>query len=283
MPHTRPEIDAEVSAAIRAIRDVEKLTVEQARELLQRLRERVVVAVAESGALDAATAQAVKRRTAALVDEYEARLREQMSDNQQRMFVRGIKLVDDVVKTGDITTALPYVDEENLRAAQQFSAELITNLAADVRARIAQEINLAVLGQKGSADIIRALGRNLKDPSVFGTIRRRSEIIVRQEVNRVQAQATRARLEQTARQVPDLGREWQHSGLGHPPRANHLAMDGDVAWGDQLFELRSADGQRVYKIWGPHDPKLPPDETIGCRCLAAPVVGRYRKKTSRGT
>jgi len=283
MPHSRRQIDAEIRAALREIQSLENATVKDALQMLSRLRERVVLAIAEAGPFTQVVAQEVKNRVATIIQEFDSNLKDKMTENQRRMFTRGIKLVDRAVDAADLIKAVPYLDETALKTAQAFTADLITNLTDDMRGKITSQIQLGVLGQKSATDIIKEVGRNLAGPSVFGTIRRRSEIIVRTEVNRVQALATEARLKQLKARVPDLKQEWLHSGLGQPPRQNHVDMNGvQVAIGEK-FHLRAKEGDKVYLITGPYDPTLPVGETVNCRCVAIPVVGRFEKKSSENT
>jgi predicted ABC-type ATPase len=54
-------------------------------------------------------------------------------------------------------------------------------------------------------------------------------------------------------------------------------MDGVRIKAGEKFSLVSRDGTKVYKINGPHDPTLPPDEDINCRCIKIPVLARFAK------
>jgi uncharacterized protein with gpF-like domain len=53
-------------------------------------------------------------------------------------------------------------------------------------------------------------------------------------------------------------------------------MHGTTIPAKALFTLKGADG-RVYEIEAPHDPILPPGETVNCRCIIIPVVRRFNK------
>jgi uncharacterized protein with gpF-like domain len=169
---------------------------------------------------------------------------------------------------------IPHLSNTVLEEVRRYSASLITALSGDARARIASTIDLAVLGQKSAVEAAVEIGRNLNDASVFGTIRRRAEIILRTEVNRMQATATAARMDQHHKSVPDMKKMWAHSHIG-VPRPNHLALDGKVVAVSDTFSLVSYSTGLTYEIDGPYDPILPPGEVINCRCKAVPVVGRY--------
>jgi uncharacterized protein with gpF-like domain len=85
------------------------------------------------------------------------------------------------------------------------------------------------------------------------------------------------RIKQVAKIVPDVWKEWMHSHQGIP-RLNHLFLDGQRVRANEMFELMGEDGV-VYRISGPHDPRLPAGEVINCKCTFRPVVERFQKKT----
>jgi hypothetical protein len=61
---------------------------------------------------------------------------------------------------------------------------------------------------------------------------------------------------------------WRHSGLGNPPRENHVEMNGKGVPADMLFTLEGLDGETYY-IPAPKAPTLPVSETAYCRCATA--------------
>jgi len=238
------------------------------------LRQEVVLAVAESGPLDPTTLDPLSARITSIVEANEPRLRDTFTQNQRNQFIKGIQLIDSAMNGAGITVMLPFLSEATLIQVQGYAAELITGISDDVRKRIVQEINLAVLGQKPNTEVLAAIGRNLTDPSVFGTVASRSAAIFRTEVNRIGNFAAVERMEQTRKQVDDLRKEWNHSGAGEP-RLGHLDLDGTVIDVDELFTLKGADGQ-TYEVKQPHDPTLPASETVSCRCQAIPTVLRFQ-------
>lgn len=274
-----PPAPARISRSIRnTLRLIEQLEDSQARSfvsLVDELRRDVVLVILNNPGLGPLDGETIKQAIDQIMLTYRTRFMDQLSENQRRLFIKGIQLVDSALKSADLTPALPYLSEQKLLALQGYGAELVTGLTDRVRNQLRQEIDLAVLGQKPVYDVIQAIGKNLKDPSIFGTTAKRAEVIVRTEVNRIQQVATSDRMRQAAAQVPGLKKKWIHSYVG-VPRRNHLIMHGVIVKATEKFELFGRNG-KVYMIDGPHDPELPAGETVNCRCKAIPVVPALAK------
>lgn len=208
-----------------------------------------------------------------IIERYRSGMSEHLSINQRRLFVKGIQMLDAALKAGDVSIAVPYVSEQLLEQAREFGADLITGITDGARRNVAQQIDLAVLGQKPVNDVVKEIGRNLNDASVFGTVARRAETIFRTEVGRIGNMATLQRMKQVTAQVPDLQKEWLHSHRGIP-RPGHLRLDGVVIPVDAKFDLVARDGT-PYKVDGPKDPALPVGEVVNCGCFLTPVVKRF--------
>lgn len=279
MPHVNPDIDASIRNTLSQIEAAEAAGQKELIGLIDDLRRQVVLAVAETGEINPYTADLIRQRIASVVDAFRERLAQSLSDNQRRLFVKGIQTIDRAVKSSSVFAAVPYLSEQTLTSAQRYGAELISEITNQARHKVNQQLELAVLGQKSAADVVGALGRNLDGPSVFGTVARRAEIIYRTEVNRIYNIAATERMDQLVKVVPDLQKQWRHSHLG-VPRPGHVALDGMTVNASEPFLLVGKDGT-PYEINGPHDPVLPPEESINCRCLAIPVIGRFYKPEVR--
>jgi uncharacterized protein with gpF-like domain len=244
---------------------------------VNRMREEVVLVIVQGGELDPLTVRMVQDRLRDIQRTYQERFSDLMSENQRRIFIKGIQVVDKAVEAGNILKAVPYLSEETLRQAQAFSATLVTNLTQQAVQEISMQLDLAVLAQRPAIQVIKEIGTNLQDASVFGTIRRRAEIIYRTEVNRIQSLATIERMEQLSLTIPDLKKEWRHSHVGLP-RPGHLALHGKVVGVKENFILEGR--YDTYPVYGPFDPQLPAEETINCRCKIIPVIGRFQTQKS---
>ncbi|MDT9719136.1 phage minor head protein [Paenibacillus sp. ClWae2A] len=66
-----------------------------------------------------------------------------------------------------------------------------------------------------------------------------------------------------------VAKRWRHSGSkNNNPREAHVKMDGDEVPVDDPFDVNGHSGDY------PRDPKLPPGERIGCKCVMSPVTDK---------
>jgi hypothetical protein len=243
--------------------------------IVERWRKNVVFEIADAGKLDPMTVEVLRQRLSALSDDVYLKLYKVMTENQRRLFIKGIQSVDRILTAGHIRALVPFLTETKLQQLQNFVAGEIRGLTDLAKKKISTELTMAMMGQKPTTEVLDAIGRNLDSPSIFGTIQARSRAIFITEVNRVNNIAAVDRMKQVATQVPDLMKEWRHSHVG-VPRPFHFALHGVRIPALQKFTITSADGEE-YQIEAPHDPILPVGEVVNCRCRAVPVVGRYVK------
>ena len=242
---------------------------------INKWRQQVVLMIVENEPLDMLTVETLKARLAALSDQVQRNLIKTMTDNQRRLFVKGIQTVDKIINEKGIRNSLPFLSERKLELLQKYSANQVNNLTGNALQNISNELDLAVLGQKSASDVISNIGRNLDDPSIFGTVAKRAQVIFQTEVKRIQNMTTHDRIVQAKQQVSDMGKKWVHSHIG-VPRPGHLLLDGTVLPVDEQFEVIGADGD-VYYVDAPHAPELPVGEVVNCRCTVVPVVMRFLK------
>ena len=259
---TRQKIDRITRDALRQIDQLKAGQTKEFVSLVNKMREQVVLAIAESGEVSALSSPQIKQRIGEIAKSFDEKFQNLLTDNERKVFVKSLQVVDKTVTAGGLSVGVPYLSEQKLEVLKTYNAELITGITNEARKRVAQEIDLAVLGQKSASDVIEAIGRNLKDPSVFGTIAKRAEIIHRTEVNRIQEISTADRMKQVATQIPDLSKQWIHSNVGIP-RAGHLALNGMVVKATEKFTLLGGDG-KIYMINAPLDPLLPVEEVANC-------------------
>ena len=265
-----------VNLLLRRMDELERAGLKDIRSQINSFRQEVVLTLTEYGdEITSSDLSGLKSRFDALAEKYNGPLTETLTENQRRLFVKGIQTVDDALESANLRVALPYLSEQTLNVAQEFGADLVTGLTDYSRSQITKQVRLGVMGQKPVSDIIKEIGRNLKNPSVFGTVGARAEAIFKTEVNRIANLASTERLEQAATQVTDLQKEWLHSHTG-TPRIGHLELDGVKIAVSEKFSLHGTDGN-TYLIDGPHDPTLPVGDVVNCRCRSIPVVGRFEE------
>jgi hypothetical protein len=270
-----------ISALLRSVREtmlqIDGIVVGAERQFVEavnRLRQEIVLAVLDHGDFTASDLRRIRTQIESITRRYQTRFEELLSESQRKAFIKGIQLIDSAISSGGLISGLPYLSENKLRILQEYSAEYVTNITSEIRTKIMQEVNLAVLGQKSTMQVIGAIGNNLTDPSIFGTVKSRAETIVRTEMRRIQQISAMDRMKQSVHQVPDLQKRWLHSHASVIPRPNHLMMNGmTIPVGDK-FSLVGRDGA-VHLIDGPYDPRLPVGEIVNCGCMAIPVVARF--------
>lgn len=147
-----------------------------------------------------------------------------------------------------------------LNTLRDFTFHKIEGLSASAWDRVRSELTMGVLGGRTPHEVAQAIGTNLTDPSVFGTIDARAEVITKTELGRVYSTAAQKRLEQAAAAVPGLKKVWVHAGHPRRPRITHLAADGQVRDVDEPFIIG---GQPMMY---PRDPAAPIEEVINCGC-----------------
>jgi hypothetical protein len=244
--------------------------------IIERWRRSVVYEIANAGNLDALSSEVLMNKLKFLNQSVQKQLLGKLTENQRRLFIKGLQSVDKYLESGKLTVGIPYLSEHKLEQLKNYSAELVTGIVSEAQKNIATQVSLGIMGQKSATDIIKEIGTNLDSPSVFGTIAKRSQVIFQTEVKRVQNIATSDRLKQYGGQIPDLRKKWLHVNIGMP-RPYHLLMHGKTIGVNELFILQGADG-KTYEINAPHDPSLPAGESVNCRCVISPVVMRFENQ-----
>jgi uncharacterized protein with gpF-like domain len=148
-------------------------------------------------------------------------------------------------------------------ASAQVQSSLITRVSQETVRAISNEISLGASGLKNPFEVMQAVGRDLDDPSIFGTIEKRAITITRTELGRVQSVAGQARKEQAATVVPAMKKQWQWSGKS---RVEHAAAHGQIRDVDEDFDVG---GERLSF---PRDPQGSPENTINCGCASLPYI-----------
>lgn len=273
---TRRKIERDINAILRKAQIAENQGVREFLKVVNELRERIIIELADRGQLSSHLVREIRQAVYDITETYRIRFEDVLSENQRRMFVKGIQVIDTALDSVDIFKSVPYLSETVLQNAQIYGAELITGLVEYTRSEINKKLMLGLMGQKSMTDVIKEIAGKLPGPSVFGTIKARALIVARTEANRVLSLSSTERMKQIGDTVTDLMKFWRHSHLGEV-RINHLAMEavGMIPY-DQKFKLLGKDGI-LYEVDGPYDPVLPASETINCRCNVICVLKRYLK------
>jgi hypothetical protein len=281
-------IDPHIKAILNRARALQNEATKEFLVLVDELRERILLTILDAREITPYTVNLVKQVVAQLTADYNEKYIQKLSEDQRKQFVKGIQIVDSTIDNANLIKAVPYLSEDVLRKSQALSGELITGLTDKIRTDVNRQLSLAVMGQKTAHNVIEEIGGKLNTASVFGSIKRRAELIYRTEMNRTQTLAGAERIAQLVKQYPDLKKKWIHSHVGMP-RMNHMALDGEVIPANEMFELQGnpkdkKTSGKVFQVYSPYDTQLPASETVNCRCKVIAVFPKlYRKVSNQPT
>lgn len=198
----------------------------------------------------------LKESVGRAVDGFRQRYLREQTEALGNMWNAGIDAVDGPLHHVGIGRLAPEISRSALEVMQGYSADLIEGLSADALKKINNEITLGIMGQKTPFEVMTAIGKNLKDKSVFVGIGNRAEAITRTEMARVHSAAREGRMGATVAANPEeeWAKKWISSGKANP-RGTHAALDGVVVDADENFP-----GGIPY----PHAPGLPASEVVNC-------------------
>jgi hypothetical protein len=211
---------------------------------------------------------AIERALQEFGDKYGVELR----DIQRSFWEQGIERVDLPLREVGILQAIPEIDTTMLSILQDFSTDLVKGLSSDAIKKINQELTLGLTGGKQPYEVMQAIGRNLKDKSIFKSIAHRAETITRTEAGRVLEAAGQARKEKAAQVVPGLKKQWFYGHSPKVPRLSHIAAAQAYGPGGDpgpipVDEPFIVEGEELMY---PRDPAGSAKNTINCGCTSIP-------------
>jgi hypothetical protein len=252
--------EKKVNELIRKVGKLEDREVEQALRILEATRKEVAAAVA-STEWDLYYLPRMKEAVERAVEGFRLRYQAETKADLDNMWKAGIDMVDSPLQYVGVPIMAPELGMTVLDILQGYSADLIKGLTADAIKKINSEIAMGLMGGKPMQEVMKAVGRNLDDKSVFSTIAGRAEAITRTEMAHVQSAAREARMEQITTDKAGLSvppikwkKKWISSGKAKP-RPHHAALNGTVVDFDENFP-----GGIPY----PHAPGLPASEVVNC-------------------
>ncbi|HXF72322.1 MAG TPA: phage minor head protein [Actinomycetota bacterium] len=212
--------------------------------------------------------EGLDRAIAGLVGRYQREVR----DLLERAHELGIDLGEEPLKLAALASrsagqVVPagVVPRQTLEVLQDYSAELITRIGEEARARINSVLAQGALGVVSPHEAIRRIAGALPDASVFRSIGLRAETIYRTEAGRVLSAAAEVRMGQMADRLPRMRKQWV-AVMDARTRPTHAAAHGQIVGAREQFVVGG------YLARFPRDPYLPAGESISCRCWAIPVI-----------
>lgn len=239
---------------------------DQVRGLLADVRTQIV---SELSAMrgDTYTAAMLKEHLASVsryLSAFESAGSADMAKLLDRSWEAGAGMVPDVMRSGGLFYAFGHIPGPVLSMMRDYSAHKISGLSSDAFTKIRGELSLGVLGQKTPQQVISGIAGSLSSKGTFASLEQRAETIAKTEMGRAYSAATNDGLQQAARSVPEMQKEWWHAGHPKVPRASHLAINGQHQKVSVPFLLGNL--QMDY----PRDPKAPIQEVINCGCEVIP-------------
>lgn len=162
-----------------------------------------------------------------------------------------------------ITASLPAMDTRTLMAIRYFMTDRIKDVGKAAISKINSQLGLVLIGAQSPGEAVGTITTILSEES-----RDRAITIMRTGIGSVYAVATQQCMEQTAKIVPGLQKQWRRSEKLHS-RLNHDLIDGQIKPVDEPFELTAKDGTAL-RMMHPHDPTAPAGEVINCGCISIP-------------
>jgi hypothetical protein len=216
-----------------------------------------------------------------LLDELGRRLGAQVGAGQRRGFDIGAAVVDEPFGRAGLGFSFGRLPLEQLAAATDYSARLITQISRETRGQIDLALRRSLIGGKPFAETIReiagALGGTEKGPpSLWSKAGERAFRIAATEIPTVQAIASDARIGQMAERYGKgaVQKQWRHHPVARVPRVGHLMLGASPAIPvDERFENPETGALLRF----PHDSAVIPDsmsasENIQCSCSMAPHI-----------
>jgi len=225
-----------------------------------------------AGIENAARAPEILASIEEAIVEFEARYQVAAQDSLVKSLDLGAEFVVTPIEDAlAVSIASPVISPDLLEVMQATTADLVTNVADEVRREITKEVRLGVGGVNRPFEVQERIAKTLRSTREGGSrrgIANRAEKITRTEMNRTFSIANDEALKDVKEVIPDLKKQWitagdnrvsagpNATGVRRSPR-NHAAMEGEIRPVDQRF----SNGLRF-----PLDPFGPPEQVVDCRC-----------------
>lgn len=269
-------------ASLQAIRqDLDRLpdaTVQVVLGELERLRVQTaaLLVAADPASFDAYRQRELVRRLEDLSARFVERYGQALALPQSLTYEAGQRLAAEPLVDAGVAYAVPQASRRQLEVARAFQASLISHATAETIGAISIELRLGLLRGDSVFETAGRIAGSLESPGPFGSLATRAEAITRTELGRIQAIATQAGLEESQRFVPDLQKQWMHSGnMSRWRRLGHVDADGQIRDVTDAFRIRSGPGQPYEELQYPRDPSGSPGNTIFCFLPGTLVRGRF--------
>jgi hypothetical protein len=236
---------------------------------LEGLRRRVIGALASSEGFQADRLRQLTARIEGVMEDFATRYAVAIEPFQRTAVQLGrAAVVDPLVQSG-LALGVPEIPRRLVEATLDYQADLIKGLTQDGTRRITQAIRRGAIEGRSVFEVMQDVAGSLEDAGPFASIAARAEAITRTELARLQAVAGQASLEESKRLVPDLLKQWKHSGNPRG-RVAHMLADGQTREVEEFYEVAPAPGKPVERLLYPRDPRASAANSVMCGCLSLP-------------
>jgi hypothetical protein len=197
------------------------------------------------------------------ISNFSEKAKREASGQLEDLWGMGQVLVDAPLKASGIYTGF-HLSTSGLDVLKDFTFHKLDELSDIAWNKIKGELTMCIMGGKTPQQVAGAIGKNLKSPSIFKTVAERAEVITQTEMGRAFSQSAQYRMHQASQYVPELQKEWMHSGHPKQPRPAHLAANG------QHVQVKNAFNIGGVPMMYPRDPAAPIEEVIRCGCDHVP-------------
>ncbi len=235
-------------------------------DLLNDSRRRIIADLAEADGFQAWHLENLKKEVERNILQFTKKARGAMDDVIEDLWDKGMKIIAlPLVEEGILASPI-ILSRSLLEQMAAYRNDRIINLGRSAMDKIHSEILMGVMGEKSVSDVIKNIGKNLKDKSVFSSLAARAEAIAMTESGRIFNAASFESLKKSAELIPGLEKEWRHSGKRRYPRRPHRRIHGQHIPVNQAFRIVDLRHGGVVKMMHPHDPKAPAGQVIKCGC-----------------
>jgi len=278
------EYVAELNAIANRYGELEDTTIRRMLSMLKELRQRIAAQVATVQGFDAVHLRELRANVEAQIETFEGQLASELQSAMQGAVQTGMDSVVQPFETVGLRSGYHRFSTAQTNAIVDFSARLVKQISDQARAKIDQQIRLAVLGDKSPLDAMKGITSDLgidartgvwkARPDPVKGVAARGETILRTEMQRAFNLATHSQQIASAQQIPDLTKSWVATADGRTRPTHlraHMRYKSNPIPVDEPFVVGTA------RLMYPCDPNGPPGETINCRCRSVthhPALGR---------
>lgn len=283
-PEQRKRFKKSVDDLLEKAQRLDKTTVSGSLKLLDQYRKDVKSAILNAQGFDARFLPSILAEIDAQTVSFTNRLTSFIDGEQRESWAFGLKTTDKPLIDIGIQTSIPLISDELLAVTQGFTADLISGMSNDTKIRITTQLNNAILGKETPFETAKKIDKEIFKTKVAGGAPWKAEQIVRTEVNRVYSIASQARMEQAAKSVPGLGKQWftaqnervrgsagdrAKHGIRRTPAGvivDHTAAHGQIVLVNEPFIVSGEN------LMFPRDPSASAVNVISCVCTHLPSI-----------